>query len=91
MEAEFDEQWSFVGSKKNQIWLWYALEKQNKRVLAFVFGKRTDNVFQQLLNLLKSVHIDNYYTDDWGSYSKYLEKEKHFIPNCPLECNCLTL
>ena len=48
-------------------------------MLAFVFGKRTDNVFLQLLGLLKSVHIDNYYTDDWGSYSKYLESAKHFI------------
>ena len=79
VEAELDEQWSFVGSKKNQMWLWYALEKRNKKVLAFVFGKRTDNAFESLLNLLKSIHIDKYYTDDWSSYSKYLEHPKHII------------
>jgi insertion element IS1 protein InsB len=79
VEAELDEQWSFVGSKKNQMWLWYALSKKTKIVLAFIFGKRTDDSFQQLLKLLKSIHIDNYYTDDWSSYQKYLDASKHFI------------
>ena len=79
VEAELDEQWSFVKKKNNQMWLWYAIEKQNKKVLAFVFGKRIDNAFGSLLDLLKNIHIDKYYTDDWGSYSKYLEHTKHFI------------
>ena len=25
-EAELDEQWSFVGNKSNQRWLWYAVD-----------------------------------------------------------------
>ncbi len=25
-EAEIDEQWSFVGNKSNQLWIWYAIE-----------------------------------------------------------------
>jgi len=63
VEAELDEQWSFVKKKSNQMWLWYAIEKQNKRVSAFVFGKRTDNAFESLLGLLKNIHIDKYYTN----------------------------
>jgi insertion element IS1 protein InsB len=26
-EAELDEMWSFVGKKKNQRWLWHAIDK----------------------------------------------------------------
>ena len=31
IEAEVDEQWSFVGKKSNPRWLWYAIDhKTNK-------------------------------------------------------------
>ncbi len=51
-EAEVDEQWSYVGKKSNQRWLWYAVDHVTNEVLAFVFGKRKDGVFQQLKMLL---------------------------------------
>ncbi len=44
--AELDEQWSFVDSKSNQRWLWHAIDHATSRVLAYVFGKRKDGVFQ---------------------------------------------
>ncbi len=50
--AELDEQWSFVGSKSNQRWLWYAVDHATNTVLAYVFGKRMDTVFQDLKALL---------------------------------------
>jgi len=33
-EAEIDEQWSFVGNKSNQRWLWYAVDHETNTVLA---------------------------------------------------------
>ena len=33
-EAELDEQWSFVGRKSNQRWLWYAVDHKTNAVLA---------------------------------------------------------
>ena len=30
-----------------------------------------------LWNSLKRFDIDKYYTDDWGSYSKYIPQYKH--------------
>ena len=71
VEAELDEQWSFVGNKRNQMWLQYAIVKTNKTVLVFTF--------EHLLKLLEQIHIDHYYTDAQGIYSKYLEASKHFI------------
>ncbi|MDD7804158.1 MAG: IS1 family transposase [Endozoicomonas sp. (ex Botrylloides leachii)] len=71
-----DEQWSFVGSKKNQRWLWYAWELRFKRIIAHAFGRRTDAT---LKNLLKPYRFKFYCTDQWPSYAKYLPEEPHII------------
>ena len=42
-ESEVDEQWSFVGNKSNQRWLWHAVDHKTNTVLAYVFGKRKRN------------------------------------------------
>ena len=34
MEAEMDELWSFVKNKKNQRWLWHAIDHKSGVVLA---------------------------------------------------------
>jgi len=44
-EAEVDEMWSFVGKKQDQRWLWHAIDPWSGRVLAYVFGRRKDEVF----------------------------------------------
>jgi insertion element IS1 protein InsB len=64
--AELDEQWSFVGNKSNQRWLWYAVDHATNTVLAYVFGKRKDTVFQDLKALLAPLNISRYYTDELG-------------------------
>jgi IS1 family transposase/transposase-like protein len=78
-EAELDEQWSFVGKKSNQRWLWHAVDHATNTVLAYAFGKRKDTVFQELKALLVPFNISRYYTDDWGAYERHLDAEKHEI------------
>jgi hypothetical protein len=46
-EAEMDEMWSFVGSKSNPRWLWHAIDHHTGTVLAYVFGRRKDEVTPQ--------------------------------------------
>jgi insertion element IS1 protein InsB len=75
--AELDEQWSFVGNKSNQRWLWHAVDHATNTVLAYVFGKRKDTVFQHLKALLAPFNISRYYTDDWGAYERHLDADKH--------------
>ena len=77
--AEMDEQWSFVGNKSNQRWLWYAVDHATNIVLAYVFGKRTDEVFKTLKALLEPFGISRYYTDDWGAYERHLEADQHQV------------
>lgn len=78
-EAEVDECWSFVGSKKNQRWLWHAIDHHSGKVLAYVFGARKDEVFLQLKTLLEPFGITRFYTDGWGAYERHLEKELHQV------------
>ena len=40
-EYEVDELRTFVGNKKNESWVMYALNKATKKVAAFTVGKRT--------------------------------------------------
>jgi len=65
----------FVGNKSNQRWLWYAVDHATNRVLAYVFGKRKDEVFKELKTLLEPFDITRYYTDNWGAYQRHLEND----------------
>ena len=42
-DAEVDEMWSFVGMKKDQRWLWHAIDHHTGKVLAYVCGRRQDD------------------------------------------------
>jgi insertion element IS1 protein InsB len=53
-----------VGNKSNQRWCGYAVDHATHIVLAYVFGKRTDEVFKKLKALLEPFGIKRYYTDD---------------------------
>ena len=75
--AEVDEMWSFVGKKKEPRWLWHALDHHTGQVLAYVFGRRTDEVFVKLKTLLEPFGITSYYTDYWGAYNRNLSLEVH--------------
>ena len=74
-----DEQWSYVGDKSNQRWLWHAVDHKTNTVLAYVFGRRKDLVFKKLKKLLEPFDIKRYYTDDWGAYERNLDPNKHEI------------
>src|SRR5262249_61142075 len=47
-EAEVDEMWSYVGKKREPRWLWHAIDHRSGHVLAYVLGRRKDEVFLKL-------------------------------------------
>jgi insertion element IS1 protein InsB len=66
---------SFVGKKENQRWLWHAIDHYTGEVLAFVLGRRQDEVFLQLKQLLKPFGITQFYTDGLKTYERQLSDE----------------
>ena len=37
---EMDEMWTFVGKRKRKVWLWLAVERAPRRIVAWVLGRR---------------------------------------------------
>lgn len=46
---ELDEQWSYVGNKKNPTWLWLVFHSKTRQVLAMHVGKRNKQAAEALL------------------------------------------
>ena len=78
-EAELDEMWSFVGSKKHQRWLWHAIDHQSGEILAYVLSDHKDDAFKQLQKLLDPFGVKHYYSDGWGAYLRYLDPSMHTV------------
>ena len=70
-EAEADEMWSFVGKKEQQYWLWHVIDHRTGKILAYALGRRTDEVYLQLRQLLRPFGIKRLYTDNWGAYTRH--------------------
>jgi len=69
---ELDEAWSFVRSKQNQCWLWVALERSSRKVLAWVIGDRSADTAKRLWEALPMTDEQKasavYCTDLWLGY-----------------------
>jgi insertion element IS1 protein InsB len=42
-----------------------------------VFGRRQDDVFLKLKELLEPFGITKYYTDYWGAYTRHIDMNEH--------------
>ena len=79
LSCELDEMGSYVARKSNPRWLWHAIDHHTGKVLAYVFGRRQDDVFLKLKALLEPFGITKFYTDGWGAYERHIDAEKHQV------------
>ena len=47
-ELELDELWSFVGCKANRVWIWVALCRRTRQVVAWMWGDRSKYTCESL-------------------------------------------
>jgi insertion element IS1 protein InsB len=76
-EAEVDEMWSYVGKKAGQRWLGHAIDHHTGRVLAYVFGRRQDQVFLPRKARLEPCGSTRDDTDYGGAYTRHLNPDAH--------------
>lgn len=69
----------FVGSKKEQKWLWHANDHVTGRILAYVLAPHKDESLVKLVNLLKPFGIKRFFTDAWVAYERILDPHTHLI------------
>ncbi len=79
LSAALAAMWSYVARKSNPRWLWHAIDHHTGKVLAYVFGRRKDDVFLGLQKLLEPFGITKYYTDGWGAYERHIDVEQHHV------------
>ena len=76
-EAKVDKTWSYMNRKSEPRWLWHAIDHRSGKVLAYVFGRRQDEVFLKLKALLEPFGITQYDTDYWGAYTRHIDLAAH--------------
>jgi insertion element IS1 protein InsB len=75
---ELDELWSFVLKKACKRWVWLALCRQIRQVVAFVVGDRSAQTCRRLWEAIpKAFRRAHCYTDFWEAYSKVLPPGQH--------------
>ena len=76
---ELDELWSFVGSKREQVWIWIALERQTRRIVGLAFGDRSSETCRKLWASLPPSYRKRAicYSDFWEAYAKVLPSKRH--------------
>ena len=67
---ETDEFWTYVGKKKNKVWLIYAYHRETGEIVAYVWGKRDLKTAEKLKKRLKRMGItyDRMAMDHWDSF-----------------------
>ena len=72
--VEMDEQWSWVGNKRHQCWLWWAVDHKTNTPLAFTFGTHEHSNLDVLMEYLKPFNINVYYTDNHFAYRTRIDE-----------------
>ena len=76
---EADELWSFVGRKRDDWWVWVALDARTRQVVAMVCGDRSERTAQCLWDALPDDYRDRAVmcTDFWSAYLAVVPDERH--------------
>ncbi|WP_230580612.1 IS1 family transposase [Xenorhabdus bovienii] len=77
--CEMDEQWSYVKSKNQPRWLFYADDRIRRKVIVPVFDPRTKKTLMRLMALRAPFNIVISMTDGGRSYEKTLAGKLHVV------------
>jgi insertion element IS1 protein InsB len=68
-----------VGRKRRKVWLWLAIERHTRRIVAWVLGSRGTATARRLWQALPVDYRTGtwYYTDEWEAYRQVLPPAAH--------------
>jgi IS1 family transposase/transposase-like protein len=80
-KLEVDEFWTYVGNKKNKLWLIYAYHRETGEIVAYVWGKRNLKTAKELRARLKELNVsfDTIHTDAWDSFIAVFKSDNHTV------------
>ena len=75
---EFDEAWSFVLKKINKRWLWTAICRRTRQIVAFTIGDRSEKTCRRLWRKVPvEYRTATLYSDFWKAYQQVLPQGQH--------------
>ena len=75
---ELDELWSFVLNKVKEVWVWIALCRKTRQVVAYALGDRSKQTCLCLWEAIPSVYRKGHcFTDFWAAYAAVIPEEQH--------------
>ena len=76
---ELDELWSFVYRKSEKVWVWLALCRETRQVVAFVTGDRSRRTCERLWRAIPEGYKEAtcYYSDLWEAYREVIPEDRH--------------
>jgi len=75
---ELDELWSFVLKRANKRWIWIALCRATRQVVAYVVGDRSRATCQKLWAAVPSAYRRGHcFSDFWEAYQLVIPAEQH--------------
>lgn len=77
-ELELDEMWSFVKKRKNKRWLWLALCRRTRQIVAYALGSRGLKTCRLLWQRIPQSYKSGLcYSDFWKAYQVVVPPEQH--------------
>jgi insertion element IS1 protein InsB len=90
MTLERDERWSFVFKKAHDFWMWIALCRKTRQVIAYAVGDRSKKPCLRLWKAIPSAYRQGHcFTDCWATYAAVIpggtahSRRKRDRRNCP--------
>lgn len=75
-----DERWTYVGQKANAVWLWIALDRGSRQVVAWVLGGRSEQTAWRLWDALPLIDAQRvgwaHCTGLWRSYDNVVPRKR---------------
>ena len=75
---ELDELWSFVFKKANQRWIWVALCRRTRQIVAYFIGDRSAASCLQLWRRIPTAYVRcQSFSDFWDAYHHIFDPNRH--------------
>lgn len=75
---ELDELWSFVHHKANQRWIWVALCRRTRQVVAYFIGDHSQASCIELWRRIPRAYVRCHsFSDFWDAYQHVFDRQRH--------------
>jgi len=75
---EVDELWSFVFRSKDKVWVWIAMNRETREIVAYACGDRSEDTCRILWDRVPSAYKEAIvFSDYWNAYQAVIPSEQH--------------